>query len=88
MNTETLQAIRNLLVRVAAVSFLLSLFMALATFGMWDTWIHWTSTLFHVPKEGLGQTMVDFFALVKFYVIFLLLAPAIALHWTISKRKS
>ncbi len=83
MNLETIRLTRNLLLRALAVTFVLNLLMALATFALWSTWTGLTSQWFHTPPESLGPLMVSFFATVKFYAIFVLLAPAIALHWTL-----
>lgn len=89
MNLSLLQEWRNLLFKSAAICFLLTLFMSLATIGLWDTWTEFTSSWYHTKKEDLGPIIVSFFAWIKFYMLFVLLAPALAIHWTIkSANKS
>ncbi len=83
MNLETIRLARNFLLRALVVTFVLNLLMALATFTLWPTWTGLTSQWFHTPPESLGPLMVNFFTTVKFFALFVLLAPAVALHWTL-----
>ncbi len=83
MNLELLKLIRNVLLRCAAVCFGFSVIMALSTALLWDSWTALASQWFHTNTDGLGLTLVYFFASVKFYAIFVLLSPGLALHWTI-----
>ena len=83
MKIETIRQIRNILLRTFAIVLILNLLMAAATFGLWDTWTTITSRWFHTPTESLGPLMVNFFTSIKFFAIFVLLAPALALHWTV-----
>lgn len=85
MNTETLKQIRNILLRTTLISLLLTWFMAALTFGLWDTWTGVMSKVCHVPAAEFGPLIGNWFALIKFYFIFVLLAPALALHWEIKK---
>ena len=83
MNLDLLRLIRNLLLRLAAISFVLCLVMAFATVALWDTWAGLASQWFHMTPAAIGPMVGNFFAFVKFYYVFVLLAPALALHWTI-----
>lgn len=87
MNIETLRFYRNLLFRTLVVIFFLNVLMYSATMALWDTWTGLVSAWFHVPAEGLGATMLDFFTAVKFFAIYILLAPALALHWSIKAQQ-
>lgn len=87
MNIETLRFYRNLLFRTLVVIFCLNVFMYLATMDFWDTWTGLVSSWFHVPAEELGSTMLNFFCAVKFFAIYVLLAPALALHWSIKAQQ-
>ncbi len=82
MPYESIRFIRNVLLKTLAVTFALNILMAGSTFALWDTWTGFTSQLFHVQPDTLGPMMVNFFATVKFFALFVLLAPALALHWT------
>jgi hypothetical protein len=90
MNLESIRLIRNVLLKTLAITFVLNLLMAAATFGLWDTWTGLTSQWFHTSPESLGPLMVNFFTLTKFFAIYVLLGPALALHWTLKTeaRKS
>lgn len=83
MKNETIRQIRNILLRTFAVTFVLNLLMAAATFGLWDTWTSITGQWFHTSPESLGPQMVNFFTATKFFALFVLLGPALALHWTL-----
>ncbi len=86
MTLDSLRLVRNILLRAVAVAFVFNLSMALATFALWDTWTALISQWFHTSREALGPLMTYFFTAVKFYVIFVLLTPALALHWTIKRE--
>ncbi len=83
MKPETMRQIRNILLRTFAVTFVLNLLMAAATFGLWDTWTSITGQWFHTSPQSLGPQMVSFFTTIKFFALFVLLGPALALHWTL-----
>ena len=87
MKIETMRSARNILLRTFAVTFILNLLMAAATFGLWDTWTSLTGQWFHTEPQTLGPLMVNFFAATKFFAIFVLLAPALALHWTLKAEE-
>ncbi len=86
MTLDSLRLIRNILLRTVVISFVLYLTMFITTFAFWNTWTRLTSQWFHIPVEALGPLMLNFFAEIKFYNIFVLLAPALALHWTVKRE--
>ena len=83
MNLDLLRLLRNVFVRTAVISLLFSYALALVTFVFWNTWISITAQLFHTTAEALGPQLVTFFVIIKFYILFVLVAPAAALHWTV-----
>jgi len=87
MNLEALKQIRNVLLRTALISLILAWLLAGLTIGLWDTWSSITSQWFRTPVTELGPLMSNWFALIKFYMIFVLLAPALGLHWEIKRRE-
>ncbi len=87
MSSDLLPLIRNILLRTFAITYGLTILMALATFGLWDTWTALITQWFHTTPAALSSLMLTFFTAVKFYAIFILLAPALALHWTIKVRR-
>ena len=87
MGLDSLKLLRNVLLRTAVISLLLAYFLAAATVGLWDVWTELTSKVFRTPVSACGPLISNFFALIKFYMIFVLLAPALGLHWEIKKRE-
>ena len=87
MSLDSLRLIRDILLRTVAVCFAITLFSALCTLTLWDTWSALVCRWYHTTPEFVGQLILSFYASVKFYYIFVLLAPALALHWTIKAQE-
>jgi hypothetical protein len=87
MNVDLLKQIRNILLRTALITLILAWLLAGMTIGLWDVWSTTTSQWFRTPTAELGPMISNWFALIKFYLIFVLLAPALGLHWEIKKRQ-
>lgn len=87
MSSEMLELIRNVLLRTAAIAYAFAILAALATFALWDTWTSLISHWFHTTPALLTTLILVFFTAIKFYAIFMLLVPALALHWTIRARR-
>lgn len=87
MNLELVRDLRNILFRTLVITYCFTLFMQLATFALWDTWTGLTAQWFRTNVSELGPILVGFFVAIKFYAIFVLLAPALALHWTLKKKE-
>ncbi len=85
MNKENLTIARNLILRAALISIGMTWLTALATMGLWDTWVQVVSTNFRVSSEFLSELVTQFFTCAKFFSIYLLLVPGLALHWTVKK---
>lgn len=88
MNIDYLKQARNLLLRMLFITLIFAMLMQLATSSFWNLWTDMAAQWFHTDKEELGVMLFNFFAAVKFYAIFVLLAPALALHWTVKSQKS
>lgn len=87
MNITSLKQARNILLRTAVICLGLAWLLAGLTIGLWDVWSGLTSQLFRTPAAELGPLISNWFALIKFYMIFVLLAPAVGLHWEIKHRE-
>jgi hypothetical protein len=87
MTLDSLKQVRNVLLRTAIVSVILAWSLAAVTVGLWDTWASITSQWFRTPTAELGPLISNWFALIKFYMLFVLLAPALGLHWEIKRRE-
>ena len=83
---ETVRLIRDILLR----TLLLSLFFALLIAGVYYGLRNYVDSLLVgrleiIDQRSLNAIVVGFFALIRFYLIFILLAPALALHWTLKR---
>ncbi len=87
MNRETIILWRNILLRSCLIGVLFALVLFGATLGFWNTAVGWMFHLFHVDEKTLGAIVLQFFTNVRLIVLFLFLAPALALHWTAAKMR-
>jgi Na+-driven multidrug efflux pump len=85
-NIELLKLIRNILLRAFVIGLGFAIFYGGATFLFWKPIIQLTSDQLHIiSHESFGLVVVSFLTEVRFFLIFCLLTPALALHWTIRK---
>jgi hypothetical protein len=87
MHLEKLKLIRNILFRATLICLVMSWLLAAMTVMLWDTWSNMTAQLFHKPVSDLGPMISNWFALIKFYILFVLLAPALAIQWEIRRQE-
>lgn len=83
MNKEILVFIRNFLFKMFIVGVIFAIFLFVMTWSLWDFWSSFIYSKFLVTEKELGALIVNFFIWLRFYLIFLILVPVIALHWTI-----
>lgn len=88
MTVESLRLIRNILLRSAVLSYAFLILSVLVWLPFADTWTGLTSNWYHITPETVNNIMVDFLSVVKFYAIFVLLVPGLAIHWTIKREES
>lgn len=88
-NIELLKMIRNILLRAFVIGLGFAIFYAVPTFLFWKSIIQLTSDQWHIiSHESFGLVVVSFFTGIRFFLIFCLLTPALALHWTIRRAIS
>ncbi len=87
MTLDTLRLFRNILFRSVAVAIILALLLAAVTFGAWDWWTGLAAAMFHTDEATLSSFVLGFFVEVRFYVLFVLLTPAVAIHWTLVRER-
>lgn len=51
------------------------------------TWETWIGDIFGIEEKELGKVVLTFFMNVRIILVFIILSPAIALHWMIKKEK-
>ena len=85
---DTVRLIRDILLRTFLVSLIIALLFVGVYYGgrrYWDSLLVGRFAL--IDQGSLNAIVVGFFALIRFYLIFILLAPALALHWTLKRLK-
>ncbi len=83
---ETIRVIRDVLFRTFLIGVFFGLFYVCIYFGWRDYWdnllvVRWAL----IDQKSLGILTLSFLGLIRFYLVFLLLAPALALHWTLKR---
>ncbi|MDZ4715831.1 MAG: hypothetical protein SH819_10225 [Cytophagales bacterium] len=81
MSRENIIFFRNFLLRTLLISIVFTIFFAVMTLALWDTFAPWVSSLFHLEEGELGEAVLDFFVHIRIVLVFFMLAPALALHW-------
>lgn len=87
MTLDTLRLVRNILFRCLAVGVAFAFILAAITFGAWNSWIGFATGLFHTTESAITTLVMDFFTAIRFFLVFVILTPALALHWTIKRDK-
>lgn len=85
---DSLRQLRNILFRCVVVALLFAVLLAAVIFGAWDSWIGVATKLCHTDDAHISSAMLTLFTEIRFLVVFLLLTPALAIHWTIKRELS
>ena len=85
---DTLRLLRNVLLRCFAIGIILAVLTLIAMLAAWPFWTGLAMRWFHADEAQLGVVALQFFTAIRFYFLFLLLAPALALHWTIAAERA
>lgn len=88
MTLDTLRLIRNILLRSVVVGLGFTILLAAAIFGGWNCWIGMATQMFHTTESALSNLVLDFFTAIRFFLVFVLLTPALAIHWTIKRERT
>jgi hypothetical protein len=83
---ETVRLIRDILLRTLLISLIIVFLFVGVYYGgrrYWDSLL--VERLSLIDQSSLNVIVVSFFALIRFYLVFILLAPALALHWTLRR---
>ena len=83
---ETIRLIRNTLFR----AFLIGVIFVLLNFGAYYGWqSYWDGLMVDrwalIDQKSLHVLVMSYFGLIRFYLVFMLLTPALALHWTLKR---
>ncbi len=88
MNLESLRLVRNILLRSAVIGVGFTLFIQVVTLVGWDTWTDLAVTRFHADPLQFANLVLSFLTAIKFFLIFILLTPGLAIHWTIKQEQA
>jgi hypothetical protein len=87
VNYETLRLIRNILLRTFVIGLAIALILGVVTMTGWMTWMGLASEWFHTDAATLTPIILGFFVQIRFFLLFIVLAPALAIHWTLKKER-
>jgi len=87
MENEKIIFWRNLLLRTFLVGLLIAIVMFVVLISFWHTWEMLVANLFGTDEKEFGNVILYFFTNVRLILVFLILSPAIALHWMSKKVK-
>lgn len=86
MHLEILRLLRDILLRSVVVSIVIAILLGVTILGAWDTWMKLAMQMLHTDSAHLSTAVIAFFTEIRFYVLFLLLAPGLAIHWTLKSE--
>jgi hypothetical protein len=88
MEIEKIIFFRNFLFRTFIVGIVFAVFYFISTIAFWNTWLmSWIEKMFAINDAELGNLTLSFFSTVRIVLVFFFLAPCIALHWMIKRKK-
>jgi predicted negative regulator of RcsB-dependent stress response len=85
MDLEILKVIRNILLRCFVIGVVIAVILGLVTMSGWTTWVGMAGNWFHTDSNTLAQIVLKFFTDIRLILLFFVLTPALAIHWTIKR---
>ena len=86
MEKQQVLFFRNLLFRAFVVGVVFAVLYFIITISFWDTWVSLLQKMFKLDEKDTSRAAISGFTLIRLILVFFMLVPAIALHWT-SKMK-
>ena len=87
MEADRIIFFRNFLFRTFLIGVLFAIFLGVMTLVFWDLMTSLSERFFKIDEKELGEIMLTFFLQVRIILLFLFLAPTLALHWMLSNGK-
>lgn len=81
MDKQTLVTVKSILFKTFLTGLAFALIIFLLTMKFWDKWSFIVSSRFLLSQKELGELFVNSMLYTRFYLIFVILVPAIAIHW-------
>ena len=85
MENEKIVFFRNFLFRTLLIGVLFAILTFVLLVAFRNTWEIWVAKYFGTEEKELGKIVLNFFMNVRLVLVFLILSPAIALHWMVKK---
>ena len=85
MENEKIVFFRNFLLRTLLIGVLFAILTFVLLVAFRNTWEMWVAKIFGTEEKELGKIVLNFFMNVRLVLVFLILSPAIALHWMVKK---
>jgi uncharacterized membrane protein YqhA len=86
MEKQQVLFFRNLFLRAFVVGVIFAVLYFIITISFWDTWVSLLQKMFKLDEKDTSRAVIEGFTLIRLILVFFMLVPAIALHWT-SKLK-
>jgi hypothetical protein len=86
METEKMIFLRSFLFKTFLVGILFAIIVALLTFALRGAFMPLATSVFRVEEAEVNELFFAFFLNVRLVLLFLILAPAVALHWMIRSK--
>ncbi len=77
---------RNFLLRTFLIGFILAILLFMGTVSIWQHWSSLINNLFGIDEKELGKLFVNSMLYLRILLLFVILAPAIALHSLVKKK--
>lgn len=85
---ETLRLLRNVLLRWFVIGIVVGLLQLIAMLTAWSFWVSLASAWWHTDEQHLSTVALTYFTVLRFFLVFMLLIPGLAIHWTIRSELS
>lgn len=85
---KKLVVLRNFLYRFFVIGFVFSVIMQAVLMVSHDYIFAIAKEFANIPQCGLALLLTGFLGYVRLFLFFMVLSPALALHWTISRDKA
>ncbi|MDD4616106.1 MAG: hypothetical protein PHW76_03185 [Alphaproteobacteria bacterium] len=86
MDYESLRLIRDSLFRMFIVGFIIAIILWIGTEFFWQASTELSARMFRVDPAVFAAGMLWYFTAIKYFLLFLVLTPALAIHWTLKKE--
>lgn len=87
MENEKIIFWRNFLLRTFLIGVLFAILIFILVIAFKPTWEMLVTNVFGTDEKESGKIVLTFFMNVRLVLVFLILSPAIALHWMRKKSK-